>query len=389
MADASKVQRVLGVVAPIAAGVGLGLAGAIALAGTSFGALTLPGWGTILAAGAGLGAGLLALRSGLALRLLAFAALLGVAGASLTRFGPGVALAFAAGPLWLWTGRTLRGFRGDGGFSLLLLAAIATIFALPRSGGRFPTNGSSAAFVAGALVLAGVLAVAVTPRERSGTVVRFDLRAALAVATLVLVGFALAFFAGQGSALLATPREYGGLETGRVAWNLWMTVGAMFGWSVVAGCEAPTRLLLGLGGLTTGFLLLTLGPVAATFAGLFLLLFATRAVDASLNRLFRVREGVGPAALGLATFLGMPLAGGLAGAFSKPLPGLLAVGGVEVARRTDWTPVLLFYAALGLVVLLAHLAHVYEFGVAALSPEDGRDPLPILRKGFSRGARKG
>ena len=184
-----------------------------------------------------------------------------------------------------------------------------------------------------------------------------------------------------------TPQIYGGQGLGRtgslpgLAFLVAVVVNA-----VVAGFLGAIRPVLLLVQAVAGLALMSLAPTPLlASAGVLLAAMGLGAgLAPALTRLSRTRAELAPVAIVVSGLLGAGIAAGLVRAFSRPLPGLINVDGVEVAARTDWRLVLGFYALLALVVLLAHLAFVYEFGLAALSPADERDRLPILRHGVHK-----
>ena len=374
--------------------VALALAGVLLGVGSRMGNLPSPGIATVVAGVLGAGLASVLARSGLALRLFPAGALLVLAGTAATPLGAGgvgVGLAFLAGPLLVWGSR----FAGaDGATVLLLPSGVLSILALT---GRVPIGLGLPIVLVGWLALAGVVVAATPLPPMASARTRFDLRAALAIAGIVVVGFVAALFASRGTGMTTLPAEYGGAGV-RLSWagfSTGMVLGLLLLNAILMGfltgpAAGAWRLLLGLGVFALGALAALAGGFGV--AGLFLLAIPygiATLLPPALKRIGRVREGAGPAALVLAGLFGMPLAAGIVRAFARALPGPIGANGGEVAARMNPTPVFLFYGALALVVLLAHLAFVYEFGLAALAPAEGTDRLPILRRGFQKRSKTG
>lgn len=388
MADAlTPARRWLALGAILLAGIALGAAIGSGTDGARLGSLPRPSAPTVLLAIAGIVAGALSLASPLALRLLPAISLYATAGLALTKFGPAPGAVFALAPVTFWASRLARGplgllVLGIGG--VLGVLATAPGLLTPRSTWAVPV----VALVVSLAIIGAVVALADPGKERP-VPARFDLRAALAIAALVVVGFVVAFAASKLNVYVGTPREYGGLAGGgRSILGLGLLGATLAAVNAVLR-QKSLRLLIGLSFLSGGFLL----AAALGFLGFALLavlgtLGALSLLGPSLRRAARAHEALGVGALLLATLVGPFLANSLLTFASRPLPGPIAVAGTEVAARISWPPILLFYGLLALVVLLAHLAHAYEFGIAALDPDDERDPLPILRKGLPKRTKK-
>ena len=350
------------------------------MAGVRPGSLPSPGGMTFALAVAGLALGWLALRVDLVLRLVPLFVLVSIAGLGLTRIGFGPALALALVPLGVWAGR-LGWKSGTEGIPILLLGVLVGVgISVP---GLYLTRAIVTlpiVAVIAALALAGTFSAFVDPGPPRTAAARFDLRAALAVAGLVVVGFVVAFLLGQAGIYMTSAREAGGLA------RPLPSLGPL---ALLVGFALLTVILRRGGGVraASGLVIAALALVLASVPALVSLAIIMATVglalvlEPSLRRAARVHEALPVATLALAPLLGMPLAAGLVRGFTRPLLG--AVPGIATATATSWGVVLGFYAALALVVLLAHLAHAYEFGFAALDPDDDRDPLPILRKGLA------
>ena len=395
MADAplSSLRRVRAVITVATAGLIAGLALGHASGGLGearFGGLVGPGVLTLSTLVAGIVVGTLTVRSAFALRLTVGAIFLAAGGLVLTRIGPGLALAFGAAPLLLWVERLNLNFaRTDIAVPKLVgVLALGTGVLLGVPGLALGSSGVALPGMAMAalLLVGGLIVLLQNPGDERPESARFDLRVALAMAALVAVGFGAAFVMVEWTAYVAVVTGHEPERAGRLIQRL-PNLLPLTGIVLAQFFRPPLKMVLALGGLTAGFLLAAAtgrtGPLLLGLSGA----VGLAVVAPSLKRAGRTHEALGVSALLLATALGMPLAAGLVNGFTRRL---VAEGSnTAVTLGVNWGGVLGFYGLLALVVLLAHLAHAYEFGLAALDPDDDRDPLPILRKGLPKFGQKG
>ncbi|RYG63158.1 hypothetical protein EON77_21285, partial [bacterium] len=188
------------------------------------------------------------------------------------------------------------------------------------------------------LAVAGVVMALVSPGDRRPNAARFDLRAALAIATLIATGFLLAFALGSLATFLTTPRELGGAG-GRISSNpfLVLVLGPLyFGTASVGLLRGGISICVGWLGIALTLALVALSPKIAGIASILILPFALGLIlSPSARRAERAHEAGPSVTLLLATALGMPLAAGIVRGFTRPLLG--SVPGIGTATVTDWS----------------------------------------------------